>query len=120
MNKLPILYPNPPFSLINVSVASGGLEGQIIEANYSYNNISEKSATYPIKTTEQAFSELKEGKGYIASYYGSDKNVSIKNVYLAYYMEEKPMKYLIPIIVFEGNNGFYGYVQAVTDELVNK
>ena len=120
VNKLPILYPNPPFSLINVSVASGGLDGQIIEANYSYNSISDKSATYPIKPTEQAFSELKDGKGYIASYYGSDKSILIKNVYLSYYMEEKPMKYLIPIIVFEGNNGFYGYVQAVTDEWVNK
>lgn len=116
INKLPIYYTNYPASSINLLVGAGGFDGQILEANYSYNKAktNEKECTYPIKTADQALDELRQGKGYIISYAGINKNVSIKNVFLAYYMENKPSKYLFPIIVFEGNDDFVAYIKAVT------
>lgn len=120
VNELPVYYPNPPYSIINVFVASGKYQGQIIESHFFYQEINkENSATYPIKTANQAFEELKKGQAYIASIYSAEKQVSIKNVFLAYYLGDKEQKYLMPIIVFEGNNGFYAYVNAVKDEWID-
>lgn len=116
INKLPIFYSNYPTSVINLLVGAGGFDGQILEANYSYNKVmtNEKECTYPIKTADQALDELRQGKGYTVSYTGINKNVSIKNVFLAYYMDNKPSKYLFPVIIFEGNDGFVAYIRAIT------
>ena len=43
----------------------------------------------------------------------------IKKIYLAYYLSEQRQNYLMPIVIFEGNNNFYAYVQAVQDEWIN-
>ncbi len=93
---------------------------QIVDGHFFHQNISTKFSTYPLKTADQAFSELKDQKAYIASYYGNNNNVSIKNVFLAFYMEDAPQDYLMPIIIFEGDNGFFAYVSAITDEWINK
>jgi hypothetical protein len=119
LDKLPIYYQDPPNSSMYFLVGDGGSTGddaQIVESNFSHQSISNASATYPIKPVDQAFDELKKGKGYIAAYYGTGKQISIKNVLLAYYMGNEKQDYVIPIYVFSGRDGFYGYVVAVTDE----
>lgn len=71
-------------------------------------------ATYPIKTTEQAFEDLKIGKGVVII--ESEKpNVSITSVSLGYFLPEKYNPYLQPIFVFEGPN-FVAYVSAISEQ----
>lgn len=120
VDKLPLYYPNPQNSIMYALIAAGSSQPQIVEAKFFHHNISEVSSTYPIKTAEEAFSELKNKKAYIASYFGSDANIAIKDVSLGYYLSDEEQNYLLPIIVFEGNNGFFAYVEALRDEWVEK
>jgi hypothetical protein len=116
--KLPILYPHPPYSTMNFLVASGINQLQVVSANFTHQTINldqEQPATYPIKSADKAFSELTDGKAYIAANPTNDSQIFIKNVYLAYYAGDKTQNYLMPIIVFEGAKGFYAYVSAVDD-----
>ncbi|MBI5123293.1 hypothetical protein HZA75_05540 [Candidatus Roizmanbacteria bacterium] len=118
--KIPVLYPNPPHSTMSFWVAAGELSPQIVAADFAHKNIdtSAPEATYSIKTPSEAFNELKEGKAYIASFTGPNTNISINNAYLAYYMGKNDEPYLMPIIVFTDNNGFFAYVSAVKNEWV--
>lgn len=120
VDKLPIYYPNPKNSIMYVLIAGGSFTPQVVEAKFFHHNISEISSTYPIKTAEEAFSELKNKKAYIASYLSSDSNIAVKDISLGYYLADKEQNYLFPIIVFEGNNGFFAYVEALRDEWVEK
>ncbi|HZJ18046.1 MAG TPA: hypothetical protein VFD45_00295, partial [Patescibacteria group bacterium] len=118
-DEKPIFYSNPKTSPINTLITGGDNQPQISEASYFYQKITNESETYPIKTAEQAFEELKEGRGYIASYPQNLTEISIKDVYVGYYIGDKKQNYLMPIIIFEGDNGFFAYVSAVTDEWIN-
>lgn len=120
INNLAINYPNPPFSVMNVFVGGGKFEPQVVEANFFHQNISQVLATYPLKTSSEAFSELKKGGAYIASSYGNEKNIVIKEVSLGYFLGNKPQNYLMPIFVFKADNGFFAYISAVRDEWINK
>jgi len=119
--KLPILYPHPPYSTMSFWIASSQYNSSVDAANFIHRDISVPTgtaATYPIKTAQEALDELKNGKAYIPSYSGLDKNILISNIYLAYYIGEGNQQYLMPIIVFEGQNGFFAYVSAVKNEWV--
>lgn len=118
-DELPIVYPQGLNSSMKLTVGAGQLTGMILDSNFSHQNILEESATYPIKTAQEAFDDLKNGKGYIATHSGEDRNVLIKNVYPALYSEGRLQQYMIPVIVFEGNNGFVAFVPAVKDEWIN-
>ncbi|MDO8461116.1 MAG: hypothetical protein Q7S38_01595 [bacterium] len=114
VNELPVYYPHPPFSAINFLVSNEN----IVEAHGWYHKIDPDSATYPIETAEEAFDFLKKGKASIVSYFGDDTKISIKNVTLGYYLEDVNQDYAMPIIIFEGSNGFFAYVSAVSDEWI--
>ncbi|EKD89872.1 MAG: hypothetical protein ACD_32C00118G0004 [uncultured bacterium] len=74
-------------------------------------------ATYPIKTADIAFEDLRSGKGVVII--ESDKpQVSITSVSLGYYVPENYSPYLTPIYVFEGPN-FVAYVPAISSEFLN-
>lgn len=120
INNLPVYYPKAVNSTMNVLVVGGQDQPQVAQINYFHQNISNQSATYPIITAQTAFDELKQGKGYVASYFGSSDYISITNVSFGYYMGDKTQAYLMPIAVFQGDNGFYAYVPLVTDAWVNK
>ena len=62
---------------------------------------------------------MKSQKAYIASYYGGSSNVSIKNIFLGYYIGATKQNYLMPIVIFEGERGFFAYVSAVRDEWIS-
>ena len=115
IDNLPIYYPKAVNSTMNVLVVGGKDQPQVAQVNFSHQTISNQSATYPIKTAQDAYNLLKQGQGYIASYFGSSTDISIKNVFLAYYIGDKKQDYLFPIAVFEGDNGFFAYVPLITD-----
>jgi hypothetical protein len=74
----------------------------------------ENSATYPLKSGEEAFEELKNGGGAIILG-GNQVEAAIRKVYLAYLDTKEYQDFLQPIFVFEGDGGFVAYVAAVQD-----
>ncbi|PIR80297.1 MAG: hypothetical protein COU25_00735 [Candidatus Levybacteria bacterium CG10_big_fil_rev_8_21_14_0_10_35_13] len=120
IDDIPIVYKKPGQSNIDVLIVGGSFQGQVLAANYTLHAVSDASSTYPILTSQQAFEELKKGNAFIASYNGNQTNISIKKVYLAYFFSDQAQEYTMPVIVFEGDEGFFAYVRAVTDEWVNK
>lgn len=117
--NMPIMYPKPPYSTMNFLVGSGTSMLEIVSANFNHQTVNlepEEEATYPIKTSEEAFNELQEANAYIAAYSGGDTQILVNDVYLAYYLGETQQEYLMPVIVFEGPNGFFAYVSAIKDE----
>ena len=119
LNDFPIVYPHPPQSTTYGLV--GILNGlHVLNMNYVHQAPSQESATYPIKTAEKAFADLKKGKGYIASHQDDATQIGITEVSLAYYASDNDQKFLQPVFVFQGPNEFRAYVPAVTDAWVGK
>ena len=82
---------------------------------FSHQVVSQENTTYPIKNVSQAFDLLKKNKAYIAGYFGTQTEIRIKDIYLAYYLGEEKQQYLMPVYVFSGKDGFTAYVPAVSD-----
>ena len=102
-------------------IISGGRGGQIIIGEYHYFPLdATKFSTYPLKKSDQAFEELKNGKGFIANLGDNKDSATIRKVYLAYYDAGQYQEYYQPVVVFEGDNNFFAYVPAVTDEFYGK
>ncbi len=120
IDKLPIFYEKPDSSNINFLIGGGTNRAEIVAVNYVHQAPSDQYSTYPIKTTNQAFEDLKKGNSYIASYFGNSSNINITDVTLGYYIGTTPQDFLMPVFVFTGDNGFKAYVPAVTDEWINK
>lgn len=115
--KLPSLTSNPNQSNVWFIISGSQDKGkQIIGAQFYYYGVDETQySTYPIKTSDQAFTDLKAGKGYIANLGSNDNGkITIRRVYLAHYDPGSPSLFYQPIVVFEGDNGFVAYVPAVT------
>lgn len=121
IDKMSIYYSNPTIPNINILVGGGEDKSQIVQVNYAYQAVTEENATYPIKTASEAFAQLQEGKAFIPSNTNNTNisNISIRNVLLGYYMGENRQDYLLPIVVFEGDNNFIAYVSAVKDEWIS-
>jgi hypothetical protein len=120
VNKTPLVYPGGKISSMNVTVAGGKEGGQVVDARFAYQAVGAESSTYPIKTAEQALTELKSGKGYIANVDPGLDKISLKKVYIAYFFPGRQQYFLTPVIVFEGTNNFMAYVPAVKDEWFDK
>lgn len=73
-------------------------------------------ATYPIKTPEVAFDDLKKGKG-VVIVEPDNPQVSITAVSLGYYLSENYTPYLLPIFIFEGPN-FVAYIPAINEQFL--
>ncbi len=91
---------------------------RLIQFMYTYWPVDYQTwATYGIKPSSQAWTELQNGNGYIVRY---PKNMvaTVRSVYLAYYDSIAPQTYLQPLFVFEGDDGFLAYVPAILAEWV--
>lgn len=119
LEKMPIYYEKGAGSTINFLVGKENNELEVVDARYFHKNISEDFSTYAIKSASLAFSELKDGKGYIASKDPHIVEVTIKKVTLGYYAGEMQQEFLMPIVIFEGDNDFVAYVSAVKDEWIS-
>lgn len=71
-------------------------------------------ATYPTKSTEDAFHDLKTGRG-VVIVEPKNPQVSITSVSLGYFLPENYGPYIQPIFVFEGPQ-FVAYVPAVASQ----
>ncbi|OGH08205.1 MAG: hypothetical protein A2152_00600 [Candidatus Levybacteria bacterium RBG_16_35_6] len=116
IDKLAVYYSNPNEPPMSLMVSGGNYQPQIVQGKFNHQIISNENETYPIKTASLAFEELQKGKAYIASYQGTDKNISIKKITLGYFIEDQAQLYVTPIFVFEGNDNFVAYLPAITDE----
>ena len=116
-DKWEIVSPQTGEASVSVLVSGDEKsEKQIIEASFKYANVDRESfSTYPIKTTEQAMENLKNGNYWPSSDVTSE-NVTIREVKLAYYEPVTLTQYLQPIYVFKGDNNFVAYVSAVDDK----
>ncbi len=112
INKIPVLYPNPPATTMDFLVSEEAFVPRIVQAHFFHEPLTEISATYPIKTADAAFEELKKGDGYIAQNDDNVSSIAITNEYLAYFANDTEQSYLLPVIVFEGKD-FKAYVPAI-------
>lgn len=102
---------------ISVLISGSRTEARkIIEFNFKDINIDRESySTYPIKTAQEAIDSFKLGN-YWTAVDIENKDVLIRKIYLAYYEPNTLTNYLQPIYVFEGDNGFVGYLPAIKSE----
>jgi hypothetical protein len=111
----PVFTPYPdqaPTSII--FSGSSNAKKRILQFAYTFWPIDyQTTATYGLKTSDQAWQELQNGGGYIARYPTGGNGAVVRNVYLAYYDSFDPQTYLQPIFVFDGDFGFRAYVPAV-------
>lgn len=115
IGDMKIFTPNPDEAPIAI-IFSGSTNSKkhVLEFAYTYWPIDlTTSATYGLISSEQAWTILQNGQGYIARLPTSGNVAVIRNIYLAYYDSYDPQTYLQPIFVFEGDNGFVAYVPAV-------
>ena len=111
----PVLTPYTDQAPVSI-IFSGSSDGKkrVIQFAYTFWPIDyTTTATYALKTSEQAWQELQAGGGYIARYPNDGSTAIVRNVYLAYYDSFDPQTYVQPIFVFDGDNGFRAYVPAV-------
>lgn len=119
IDSLKIYYPNYPYSSMYAIITGTKRNIQVIESSFFHQPLTTNTATYPIKTVSEAFSDLKNGNAYIVSdYKGSSDTIPIKNISLGYYASDKNQDYLMPIFAFEGNGGFFAFVSAIKDEWI--
>lgn len=116
LDDKPIVYPQKNQALINFLVAENADDAKaIVEARYFYRAPDLKnSTTYPIKTADQVWQELTDNQGFITGLDNKNiKAITVRNVYLGYYSSSQTQDFYYPIFVFEGDNGFLGYVSAI-------
>lgn len=116
LDKKIIVTSNFNKSLVNASVikSADNLENYLF-LNFTFWPIDQTTfATYPLKSAEKAFEDLKLGKGIIVIEPTSPK-VSITSIYLGYFMPENYHPYLQPIYIFEGPN-FVAYTSAISEQ----
>lgn len=117
---LPAVTGNPNQANVWAIVSGARNQGQqIVASEYHYHGVDESQfSTYPIKSPEEAFAELQNGKAFIASLglNKDDDNIKIRDVYLAYFDPDPITEYYQPVYVFEGDNGFKAYLPAVTGD----
>lgn len=113
---------HPPEELIYF-IFSGSREAQkrILEVSYRFWTVEmEQGATYPLKTSSQAWEELIAGKGYIARLAEGENKVVVRKIYLAYFYPEDYQSFLQPIFVFEGDPNFLAFIPAVSPAWVEQ
>jgi len=119
IDKKPVLTADRDKALVRAQVIQSANDlGSYISLNFTFWPVDTTSyATYPLKSTQEAFDGLRSGQGAILVT-PTSAQVSIVNIFLAYYQSDQYSPYLQPIYVFEGPN-FLAFVPAITDSFLN-
>lgn len=114
VNKLPVVTPLSTEGLTQVIVTGAKAEKLTPSVKFQYSPVDlERSATYPLRSSQAAWGELQQGQGVIASMIDGETKATIRTIELAYYDSEVPQEFLQPVYVFRGDRGFTAYVPAV-------
>lgn len=115
IDQKPIVTPFKDKSLVTATVTKSASEvGNYLSLDFTYWPVDTSSyATYPLKSTQDAFDELQAGKGILIVKPATTK-VSITDVSLAYFQPSEYSPYLEPIFVFAGPD-FLSYLPAISD-----
>lgn len=117
-----VYTPFPDEGAISI-IYSGSqiMQKNMLQFAYSYWPVDYKTfGTYKLKSGQQAWQELQDGKGYIPRWPIQSSNIVVRQMKLGYYDSFEPQNYLQPVFIFEGDDGFIGYVPAVADPWVKK
>ena len=93
-----------------------GADYQIIKSQVAFFEKSEDQVgVYSIKTGDQAWAELNNGKGLVVAGTQGQRNIVIKSMKLGYFDPDIYQNYLQPVYVFLGEGNFAAYVPAVKE-----
>ena len=121
INNLEVFPADPDLANVSALISRSEQQG-VVELKYSYFTVQyDVAGTYPLKSSTEAWTELKQGKGYIARLGENTSNqATIRKVYLGYYDPPDQQNFLQPIFVFEGDQNFLAYIAAVKNEWVSQ
>ena len=95
-------------------------EYKIISAQIKYfDRSTEHFGIYPIKAADEAYKELKKGKGIVTKNLSDLKKITIKKLFIAYFDPDDYEEYFQPVYVFQGNGDFAAFVPAITNEYLS-
>lgn len=116
----PFYRTDPSKGLIRVIVSGSNTQSEkIIYLGYAYTAVQyDKSGTYPIKTGDEAWSELQKGGGFVTANSPKMGDVKIRRIFLGYYDADNGQNYSMPVYIFLGDQGFTAYVSAVKDSWI--
>lgn len=117
LSSYPFYRPVPGKGLVRL-VLSGSTEvnEKLILFDNGYGEINyDKFSTYPIKTGEEAWKELKDGGGFVTADSPNEGMIKIRRIFLGYF-DGTVDAYTMPVYVFLGDKNFVGYVSAIADE----
>lgn len=105
-------------ALVNaIVINSASSLDNYLSLNFTFFQVDENTfATYPTKTSDEAFEQLKTGKG-IVVVVPQKPQVSITSVSSGYFLEENYSPYIQPIFIFEGPS-FMAFVPAVSNQFL--
>ena len=109
-----IYYPGLSESLMYFIIKGSGFLPNVTDASFIH-FIADSSnfSTYPIKTAEAAFEDLKQGNALVFTNDKNAKLIDIIDVSLGYYIGDENQQYFLPIVVFKGKE-FTAYVNALS------
>lgn len=94
-------------------------KNRILQLVYTFWPIAlDDMGTYPLRSSETAWKDFTDGYATITNMGNNNPQdqITIRNVYLAYYDSEEPQDYLQLIYVFEGDNDFVAYLPAISND----
>ena len=113
--NLTVTTPDPEQGVVRGIVSGNTSGGRIVKLEYNYYPVDYNStATYPLKPAEQAWTDLIEGKGYLARLDPGVTEAIIRRIELSYYDAYEPQPYLQPVYVFRGDDNLVAYVPALS------
>jgi hypothetical protein len=115
INGLSVYYANPNQGPIYfIFSGSNDIKKNMLEFTYIYWPVDyQTKATYGLKTSTQAWQELQSGKAYYASLPIQGNNITVRSIHLGYFDSIDSQTYMRPIFVFEGDDNFVAYVDAI-------
>lgn len=121
IEQYPIVSPKYLMSQNYVIMTFKDKNYKIIKAQIKFFEKSdEQIGIYPLKSADEAYDDLKAGKGLFISLPDNGKSVTIKKMFLGYLDPDIYQQYMQPAYVFLGENNFVGYVPALKDEYVGE
>lgn len=120
LDKKPIFTSSVNRSQVSATVLKSASDIEnYLSFDFKYFQIDTSTyATYPTKSTETAFNDLRRGKG-IVIIEPERPQVSITSVTLGYFLPDDYNPYIQPIYIFEGPS-FMAYVPAISSEFLKE